>query len=288
MTDKELTPAEKAAAEREKIKVTQSETKTPEEIEAEEVTKKADEEAAEAKAEAEKAALEADKEGSEKTEEELEAELAAAKTQKDKERIQRRIDKEVGKRKELERKVADLEKKLEAKTTEEGETLTREDLEKEAENIASRKILEKEFTAACNRLADAAKKIDKDFDSKVKILAEDIGPIPSQMIGILDDLDNGGAILNHLVNNVDDAEEIWSLSPARMAVRLAKLSATLAEQAKKDKEKKLSKVPEPPEPLGGGARTPTVLTGKESMAEFVRIRNQQVEERRKQRLSGMR
>jgi hypothetical protein len=225
---------------------------------------------------------------SEKTKEELEADKEAAKTVAEKARIQRRIDKEVAKTKELARENAALKKQLEAKVEEGEVVLTEEEVERRSEIKAAEKQAQREFTTACNRLADEGNKIDKEFDDKIKSMADDIGLIPSQMIGILDDLEDdkgirmGGKVLAYLANNVDDAERIYSLSPAKMAIELAKLSNKLVE---KPKPKPISKVPEPNEGVGGNARIPTMtLTGKESMEDFVRIRAQQAEARRKQKM----
>lgn len=224
----------------------------------------------------------------EKTEEELEAEKVEAKTQKDKDRIQRRIDKEVAKRKELERELVTLKAQLAAKAEDGDVVLTEDEVERRSEIKADQKQIAREFTTTCNRLAKEAAKIDKKFDDKVETMADDIGKIPGQMIGILDDLEDekenrmGGTVLAYLVNNVDEAERIYALSPAKMAIELARLSNKLIE---KPKPKAISKVPDPNEPVGGNARIPTtILTGKESMEDFVRIRAQQVEARRKAKM----
>jgi hypothetical protein len=272
----EAEKADKLKKERERINVTTNEV--VEKKEEEKVDDKEEEELIEAKEE--------QIEKSEKTEEELEIEKKEAQTQKEKDRIQRRIDKEVAKRKDLENRIKELETKLAAK---DDEVLTEEDVEKRAEEKAANKVIEREFIAACNRLADAANKIDKDFKKKIDAIAEDIGPIPGQMIGILDDLDNGGAVLSYLANHVDDAETIYALSPAKMAVELTKLSTKIINE-KKPVHKDISKVPDPGESLGGGQnRTNSiVLSDKDPMEDWIRKRNEQVARRNESKRQGMR
>lgn len=223
-----------------------------------------------------------------KTEEELEAAKEEAKTNAERARIQRRIDKEVAKRKELETKIIELQKALEAKVAEGEVTLTEEDIETRAEAKANMKLAEKKFTEDCNKLQSEAVKIDKDFDKKIKAVADDIGPIPSLMIGVLADLDNGGAVLNYLANDPDEAERIYALtnSPAKMAVELSKLSIKVIP---KKETKAVSKVPAPITPVGGGkVNVDEVLSDKADMKEWIRIRNKQIKERMENKRAGYR
>lgn len=223
-----------------------------------------------------------------KTEEELEAAKEEAKTNAERARIQRRIDKEVAKRKELETQIVELRKALEAKVAEGEVTLTEEDVETRAEAKANMKLAEKKFTEDCNKLQSEAVKLDKDFDKKIKAVADDIGPIPSLMIGVLADLDNGGAVLNYLANDPDEAERIYTLanSPAKMAVELAKLSNKVIP---KKETKAVSKVPAPITPVGGSkVNTDEVLSDKADMKEWIRIRNKQIKERMENKRAGYR
>jgi chromosome segregation ATPase len=164
--------------------------------------------------------------------EKTEAELAAAKTTKERERIQRRIDKLTAEKKLLEKTNTELQAKLEAKVKEGEVVLTEDDIEKRAKQKADIQIQQQNFDAACNRLADAGIAADKDFTKKVAAMAEDIGPIPGELIGVLDDLDNGGEVLSYLTNNIDEAEEIWKLSLAKQASNLANISFRLINPAK--------------------------------------------------------
>ena len=227
---------------------------------------------------------------SEKTEEELETEKQEAKTTAEKSRIQRKIDKEVAKRKTLEEELAETKRQLAAaKEGKEGK-FDEDEVDKRANAKAEQKVAEREFLNASNRLADAAEKLDKDFIKKIKVIAEETAPIPGHMIGILDDLDNGGAVLVSLADDVDEYERIITLSPAKAAVELTKLSVKLAA---KPAPKAVSKVPKPIEPIGGktsGTNNDMVITDKDTqnMNEFIRKRNIQIAERQKMKAAGYR
>jgi hypothetical protein len=294
MTDK--TPEEIAAAEQQAIKDARASikvnvakaTETDEEFDAREAKETADEN--EEVVVTEKSQIEDAEtvvEEHEKTEAELEAQKNAAKTDREKDKFQKRIERETGKRKALENEIKELKAKLAAEPDKEN-ALTEEEVEKRAEAKATAKQIKHEFDQATDRLFKSAMKADKDFQGKINALADDIGLIPSHLIGILDDLDNGGDILVHLTGNPDEAQEIYEMNPARAAVKLAKLSAKI-ETEKKPAPKVISKVPDPTEPIKGSNQSPDILPtnptkNKESMDKFVRVRAQQEAEKRKARL----
>lgn len=217
-------------------------------------------------------------EESEKTEEELETEKIEAKTLAERTKIQKRIDREVAKRKVAEAEVVRLNEQLSAKTEGGEKVLTEEDIEKEAERRAAIKDAEREFIKACNRLQENAIKISKDFDKKIAELSDDIGPIPSQLIGILDDIENGGAILNYLTDNPDEAEEIYQLPTAKMAVKLAKIGIKLTPIKE---SKKVSQVPPPNEIIKTNGRTTNQLNDNMDVKTWIETRNAQQRSRGK-------
>ncbi len=281
---KEELKAEAVKAERDSIAVTVSK-KEDDEKEAE--SEKVDD-SSEKEEDGEDSAEKTDKEeivAAEKTEEQLETEKQEAKTAAEKARIQKRIDKEVAKRKVLETEIADLKAQLVAKSSEDGVKFTKEDVEAEAKRIADEKINEREFINACNRLADNAKKLDKDFDKKVKALSEDVAPLPGYMIGILDDIENGAQVLKYFADNQDVYEDIYTLTPVKMATAIAKLGTKLATETK---PKPISKVPPPNEPVNGMAKTTINLSDKEPMEDWIAKRNRQVAERQAAKRAGMR
>lgn len=233
---------------------------------------------------------EEDKEEAEEVEEkevELTEEQIAAKEVEEKEakrqaKIDKRIAKEVGARKALETELAQAKAKLEELFKEKGEVFTKEDINIEAKKIAAQEIANDAFEKAAHSIFEASLKVDKNFKKKVDAMAEEIGLIPGNMVMILDDIDNKGVVLNYLTDNTDEAEEIYSMSPAKMALQLAKLSTKLEKKVAKP----ISRVPPPNDLIGGNTKSPSVLTGKESMADFVRIRAEQVEARRKAKMGS--
>lgn len=285
--------AKKAAddikATRESIKVTTGRA-SGDEVEGteEEIAAKAAEvEAAEAAEVAAKTAETVEKkiEESQKTEEELEAEKLEAETAAEKAKIQRRIDREVGKRKELENKIKELEAKL-AADPDKANILTEEDVERRSEEKAQALQTQRDFDAASNRLFDAGAKADKEFPVKIKEMADDIGGIPGHLVGIIDDLDNPGEVLVYFTNNADEFKEIYAMSPAKAALKLAKLSDKITAE-KKPKPKEISKVPDPAETIKGGSSKASDVLPKnptDNMAEFVRIRAKQADERRRAKM----
>lgn len=171
--------------------------------------------------------------------------------------------------------------------------LTEEEVERRAEAKAAAKLQEqelarqqREFDKNVKDLELSAKKVDPKFNEKLDNMIEDLDrPIPGSVISILSDLDhkNGGEVLNYLTENLDEADDIFDLSLHKMTQKLIRISDKLKE-TKKDKNGKTVRKPPPP-PLNtvretGKAET-NILTGKESMDDFVRIRERQSEQYRK-------
>lgn len=229
-----------------------------------------------------------------KEQEEVEAkEEDPAKLKRTIERLQKRIDKGTGKSKELQARLEAAEEKLKGVDN----PLTEKDVELRAKQIADETVTQLEFNRACERLNKSALKIDKKFNDKVDAMAEDIGPIQGRMIGMLDELDNGGAVLNYLADNVDETEEIYTLTNAKMAVRLTKIANELTEKDKKGSAKpakEISKVPDPNKPINNSkppnsATIETVLSGAKGvitgdrMKSYAELRARQEADKRKAR-----
>ena len=209
-----------------------------------------------------------------------------AKAQRKQERMQRRIDKAVAAQRNAETEIAKLKAQLEANPD---QKLTAEEIEAKAEAKAKQKLAEKEledlqakFDKDCEILSKAATKADKDFNTKINDIAEDVGPIPSFMIGILSDLDNGGEVLAHIANDDELAEEIWAMKPAKMTRRIVEISNKL-EAAKKPPKKQISKVPDPGTPVKGNRQVSNTITEADAknMEVYTRKRMAQMMEKRK-------
>ena len=253
-----------------------------EEEEEEEETEDENKEVVEETAE-EKAAKEA--------QEKEEADKVAKKAARKEDRTQRRINELTAAKKNLETELANVKLQLAADPD---KKLTEEEVQSRAEAIAAKKLADKElkdiqsnFEAACAKLQKDGQKIDKDFDAKVNDMAETFGQIPSFMIGVLEDFDNGGEVLAFLANDEDEAEKIYEAKnkPAKMTKLLVEISNKL-EQAKKPVPKPISKVPETVKPVGGNrASNSNIITEADTknMDSYVAKRRAQQEERRKTR-----
>lgn len=213
-------------------------------------------------------------------------EKEAAKAQRKQDRTQRRIDRLVAEKKAAEAEVNRLKEQLAANPD---QKLTAEEIDAQAEAKAAKKMADKEladlqakFEADCDTLAKAANKIDKQFDENINELAEDIGPIPSFMIGVLADMDNGGEVLAYVANDDELAEDIWKAKPAKMTKLLVEISTKLAE-AKKKPKKQISKVEAPGEPVKGSRVVSSQLTEADTknMDTYVAKRQKMMMEKRK-------
>lgn len=215
------------------------------------------------------------------------AEKQAVKAQRKQDRMQRRIDEAVAAAKSAKDELAAF------KTANPNTTLTEEEIEvraeiKAAEKLAKQKIedLKIEFNNTCEKLQKEATKIDKDFYEKIVDISDQFGPIPSFMIGVLDDFENGAEVLAHIANDDELAEKIWDLKtkPAKMTKELVIISNQLADKNKAPK-KQISKVKEPITAITGSRSTSTVITQAdmrpENMDNYVAKRRQQMEANRK-------
>ncbi len=276
------TEEEKAAAAKARDSIQSTTVKKEEPV----VTEaKEDEVVEEVKEEVIEEKVEASDEKVEELEEELEDKTLTA---AERTRLEKRIQKEREKNKDLRDRLAAAEKQLADKP--EGErTYTEEEVEQRAEQRAIQKTIEKEFQSSVKRIADSCQKIDKNFSEKVTAMVEDVtgtgSALPSMMVGILDDMpDHGGPVLMHLANNIEEYEEIYTLSPARMALKLKEISDNIIQKERKTKTKEISKVPEPKDGVRGKGTTPEQkATEKDDMATFIAKRNREAENHRRQK-----
>lgn len=202
------------------------------------------------------------------------------------ERLQKRVGKTAGERDEIKKELKAAKTALEAKVADGEQPLTEEEVNRRAKQIADEELTVREFNRAQEKLIEDATKIDKNFMSKVNDLAAEVAPLPQFFIGALNDIENGGAVLNYLTDNHDEYEDLINKpNPMKIMKGLLDISNKLIE-ASKPKVKKISGAPNPPKAPKGNSSSPDVLPPKptENMADFVRLRNKQVEERRKQRM----
>jgi len=206
----------------------------------------------------EKAAKEAEKKAAEK---------AAAKLARKNDRMQRRIDEATAAAKAAKDELAAF------KAANPNSTLTEEEVEaraeaKAAERLAAQKVkdLQTEFDNTCERLQKEATKFDKDFYEKTVDIADQFGPIPSFLIGVAADTENGAEVLAHIVADDELAEKIWKLTPAKMAKEFILISNKLIE-AKTPPRRQISKVPEPITRVTGSRVVSTTITAADTKPE---------------------
>lgn len=200
-------------------------------------------------------------------ENEGESEVTNEEAKRIQEKMQKRIDKLTAKNRTTETEKAELQKLLDAKVKDGEVPLTEDEVERRSELKANEKLNKREFDKTCEKLATAALKLDPKFNDNIQTMAEEIGLIPPVMIGILDDLENGANVLAHLAKNPEEAEEIYKMSPAKMAISLAKLADKVVT---KTKPKPVSQVPPPNATLSGSARGTPPLNDSMTDNEWIR------------------
>ena len=169
--------------------------------------------------------------------------------------------------------------------------MTEEEVQAKAEIIAAEKVaakelenLQKEFNKACDKLQNEGVKLDKEFTPKVVAMADELGPIPSRVIGVLSDLDNGAEVLKFMIDDIDEAEKIYDLKdkPEKLAIALVRIADKLT-AAKKPKPKAISQVPDAVEPVKSSRVQSLTITEADTknMDNYVAKRARQIAEKRK-------
>ena len=234
----------------------------------------------------------------EETEEEKTERLAKEKEEKEakrlrkEERQQRKWDKLAAERKAALEENERLKRQIAENNP---DSLTEEEVERRAEEKAALKLQEKErllknqeFDRSIRELDIAAKKIDPNFEEKLTNMTNELDrKLPGEIISILSDLDNknGGEVLNYLTDNIDETDDILNMSLHKMTQKLIRISDKLKDAKDNKKSKSGVNNRQPPPPLNtvreNGKAETNVITGKESMDDFVRIRERQSEQYRK-------
>lgn len=108
-----------------------------------------------------------------------------------------------------------------------------------------------------------------------KVTAAKDLPISRNMAIAIADLDHPASVLKQFLDKPELAEEISKLSPARQAIRLAKLDVAQAAPAKKaEPSKKLTEAPAPIKPIDGKASVDKPLDAHD-FAGFEAARNEE-------------
>lgn len=196
------------------------------------------------------------------------AAVAAMAGEKEKPWFIKRIDDITSKKSQVEEENASLKAKLEileaAKATE-GVDITKLDEAKinaEADRRAAQRTADAQFNKESNDAFNAGQAEYGDFRSVLSTFTPLVGPggFPRETVEAM--LETGAAhrVIYELSQNLNEAQRILSLPPARQAVALAKIAST----AKPGKT--VSTAAAPITPLGGGKQTGVVDLGDDSVS----------------------
>jgi hypothetical protein len=176
----------------------------------------------------------------------------------------RRINEETNKRREVEKRAAELEAELTrlragkpapvvseepgAIDIEQIRTQTRDQIrQEEALNLATER-----FNEACNQTFEKGKSLyGADFehaaDTMSKALGDEMQRRPEFLQVIVNELENGPQVYYQLSQNLEEAERILNLPTAKMILEIGRMSDKVAKPAVKP----ISKAPAPVSPVGG-------------------------------------
>jgi hypothetical protein len=121
-------------------------------------------------------------------------------------------------------------------------------INEKAERIATQRVQENEFNAACNRTYNAGKQeLGEEFDKAIQgfNMFGGLGQHPD-LVRAANSIPDGHKVLAHLGANLDEAARIINLPPVQLGIEIAKLSA-------QNKANVISQAPSPNRPINGGS-----------------------------------
>ena len=203
---------------------------------------------------------------------------------------ERRLGEVSAKNRELAARIAELEAKAAPKADAppqpqvgadgkplytEAEVLTR------ADQLAKARVEEARFNDQCNDVFSKGTSKFEDFQSTLAAYAQLGGLSRPFVSAVLQAGDKAPDLLYSLGKDMNEAARVMSLPPVEQAFELARLSLKLDEKPKVEGVK-VSNAPAPVKPkVGGGARAePTVYDDSASIADWMAVRNKQLEARR--------
>lgn len=154
---------------------------------------------------------------------------------------------------------------------------TQAELQREAAKLAALNTLNQKLEGMfqAGKTAHGA-----EFETRITAAAKAFPELANRvdLFAALADLDNGTDVYHALAGDLDQMDDVLSLDPLKLGMRLAKMSAEV--KAKPARGPQLSKAPPPIEPLGESSGGADVDLDKTSMDDFVRLREKQIAERR--------
>ncbi|MCA7976800.1 hypothetical protein LGM57_10760 [Burkholderia cepacia] len=156
-----------------------------------------------------------------------------------------------------------------------GVQMTPEQLERAAEDLANRKLSQRETAQAVSRIEQSGRKAYQDFDQAMGQF-ELIGGFTPSFFAAVSRLDNAHDLLYSLSTDLDRAAELMALDPVSQGLELARLAPTIQRGGQQ-----LTRTPEPIESLNG--RAPGLDKDPDQMDndEWFAMREKQVAEARR-------
>lgn len=119
-----------------------------------------------------------------------------------------------------------------------------------------------------------AKRFSPELEKKAAEFYEDGGRIPEHVASAIFSAENRPAVLNHVLDNPELADEISGMTPMQAAVKIGRLDAAFG----KAPTRTVTKAPPPLKPPSGGAsppQTPIDLAKSDDVSAYVALRRQQ-------------
>lgn len=146
--------------------------------------------------------------------------------------------------------------------------MTQADIDRLVEQRAAERAQQAEFDRSCNAIYEQGSKAFPDFDASLGNFRL-LGGLPPTLVEAAVETGEGAKVLYELGRNPDEAARILALTPARMAVAVAKIAS------RPPAPPPVSKAPSPIKPIAASGRVETD-PNKMSAAEWMAWREKQV------------
>jgi hypothetical protein len=131
------------------------------------------------------------------------------------------------------------------------------------------------FDIKCNQIADQGAKAYPDFNDAmeaVRLSAPSQGALRTALAAVVE-ADEPAKVLHYLGTHPEEAEQLFRLSPVAMARKLGQIEARMSAPTQPPRT---SSAPEPIKPIGARSSGPTGLSDSQSMADWIKTRNEQL------------
>jgi hypothetical protein len=203
-----------------------------------------------------------------------EEEKAEKLTKEEKNKVQKRINELVREKNEYKRQLEAAKQAVVQDNPNYSPEIIASLVEEQAALLAEQKA----FNTKCNSIFEAGVAKYADFADNIKTL-NDLGLSANKdMFDTIVDSDNASDILQHLAENLEEAERLMALTPLKLVRELTKLELTLSDKPVTKNVKPVSKVPEPIKPLSGKGGAVAISAEKDALA-WIAQRNRDLRNR---------